>query len=357
MFAPAPLPDPSEIRTRLEKIFSEGTADRNYVTRDTAARLVFVMLYIDAIEGLNIWLAPKQVYRMTEAQTNLQDDQERIQYRTESMRPKFIPSGDRWYADNTREPIRDESLRDGLIPKGAVVVRHGLPVTSNKGRYALQEQFARLFLLSDAEFEREVIAWRERYLSASELARIRIMQDRQVREGSVSVKLPNGETRMMAPGPSSLISKAVIEEFASRFLVAPSVLWISESGNKVVLQDDKLMRDLGLPIDQQKLLPDLVLADLGRKDLLLVFVEVVATDGPVTESRKQELLKLTDAAGFPADQVSFVSAFEQRGSQPLKKRFSGIAVDSLIWCMAEPGVLIWLGESKELPFRPGEWIK
>src|SRR5665213_2867041 len=33
---------------------------------------------------------------------------------------------DRWFQDNTREPIRDETLRDGLVQMGAVVTRAGV---------------------------------------------------------------------------------------------------------------------------------------------------------------------------------------------------------------------------------------
>lgn len=135
----------------------------------------------------------------------------------------------------------------------------------------------------------------------------------------------------------------------------PAVLWISESGKKVSLQDDALMQNLGLPIDQKKLLPDVVLADLGRKNVLIIFVEVVYTDGPVTEERKAKLLEMTARAGYSGDNVAFISAFEQRNSAPLKRRFSAIALDTLIWCMAEPDLLIWLGEEKEVPFAPSKW--
>lgn len=133
--------------------------------------------------------------------------------------------------------------------------------------------------MPQSQFENEALTWQKRYLSTAELARVRIMQERQAGEGAVSVTMPNGERRNLATGNSSLIAKAVIEQFAARFLRQPAVLWISESGNKVVLQDDRLMRDLGLPIDQQRLLPDLVLADLGRENTLLVFVEIVYSDG------------------------------------------------------------------------------
>ena len=41
-----PLPD---IHERLREIFPEGTANRNYVIREIAAKTVFVMLYIGAV--------------------------------------------------------------------------------------------------------------------------------------------------------------------------------------------------------------------------------------------------------------------------------------------------------------------
>ncbi|MDA3873089.1 MAG: BsuBI/PstI family type II restriction endonuclease [Kiritimatiellae bacterium] len=156
----------------------------------------------------------------------------------------------------------------------------------------------------------------------------------------------------MEAGPSSVIAKAVIEEFAIRYLKQPTVLWVSQSGNKVVLKDEKLMQDLGLPIDQTQLLPDLVLADLGREPILLIFSEVVATDGPVTESRKEKFLKLTDTAGYDRDQIVFISAFRERNAAPLKRRLDGLAVDSAVWCMSEPDLLIWLGEKTSNPFPP-----
>lgn len=355
MFAPSQLPDLTKIQKRLEIIFSEGMADRGYVIRDIAVRTIFVMLYIDAIEGQGVWMAPKHIYKFTEQQTDLQSESERKDYQIECVKPKYEPKGYRWYADNSRESIRDETLKDGFVSKGVIVVDPSVSTTSSKGRYALRDHFAQLFLLSDIDFEENVLKWQKRYLSVSELAKVRIMQDRHATDGAVQVTMPNGERRNLSIGGSSLIAKAVIEEFATRFLHQPTVLWISESGNKVVLQDDQLMRDLGLPIDQQRLLPDMVLADLGREQTLLIFVEIVYTDGPITEQRKTDLLNMAESAGYARKSVAFISAFEHRNAAALKKRFSGIAADSLIWCMAEPNLLIWLGESQELPFKSSEW--
>ena len=50
-----PIPD---IHRRLQIIYPEGTTSRNYVTREMAAKTVFVMLYIGAVEGTERWLRP-----------------------------------------------------------------------------------------------------------------------------------------------------------------------------------------------------------------------------------------------------------------------------------------------------------
>ena len=108
----------------------------------------------------------------------------------------------------------------------------------------------------------------------------------------------------MAPGPSSLITKAVLEEFVPRFLVQPGLIWLSESGNQVVAQDDQLARAVGLVIEPDRNLPDLLLVDLKADGddspdrTLLVFVEIVATAGAVTASRRDALLQIATNAGF-----------------------------------------------------------
>src|SRR6185437_8724951 len=118
-------------------------------------------------------------------------------------------------------------------------------------RYALRKDFAALFdpTLTGAALEAAAKAWQANNLSASALARTALMRrGAATSDGGVLITFPNGETRRMAPGPSSHISKAVIEEFAKRFLENPAVLWLSESGAKVVARDDQLVNSLGLDI-------------------------------------------------------------------------------------------------------------
>lgn len=340
-----PLLPSTEIRKRLLEIFPEGLPNRNYCTRDIAGRTVFVMLYVGAIDGRNRFIRPDQVTRMTNRQATRQSDAQRESWTRASLKKSRSAIPGRWYAANTREPIRDETLREGLLRLGAAIERPGLPTTSSTPRYALQSAFATLFdpaLHGDA-LESAIAAWCERHLSAGALARVRLLQRGTVagREG-VLVTFPNGETRALAAGPSSVISKAVVEEFAPRFLGRPGVIFLSESGNRVVARDEQLAREVGLTILPDKLLPDIVLVDLGPVDALLVFVEVVATDGPVTPFRRESLLELATSAGFKAGQVAFVSAFLDRGKPAFKKSVGQLAWASFAWFAAEPDGLVQL---------------
>ena len=261
-----PLLSVPGIHYRLQIIFPEGTANRNFVIREMAARTVFVMLYTGAIEGNDRWIRPDQVTRMTDAQAVMAGEQERQEWTIESMKPSAGNIEGRWYAANTREPIRDETLREGMVRTGAIKEREGLPTTSPQPRYALTQDFAALFdpgLEGDA-LENTITAWREANLAAGALARTAIMRRAAVEgEKKVLITFPGGETRHMEPGPSSVISKAVIEEFLPRFLERPSVICLSESRNQVVARDDQLAKEIGLAIESDRTLPDMILMDVG----------------------------------------------------------------------------------------------
>lgn len=263
----------------------------------------------------------------------------------ESMRLAAGNIEGRWYAANTREPIRDETLRAGLVRMGAVKEREGLPTTSPRPRYALSGAFASLFDpgVTGQELQTAIEEWQSACLSAGALARVAIMRRGAVaRQGQVLVRFPSGETRHMEPGPSSVISRAVIEDFAPRFLEQPSVIWLSESRNQVVARDDRLAQEIGLTIQPDRNLPDLILVDLGPAEPLLVFVEVVATAGPVSESRLTSLMTIATEAGFNKDQVAFMTAYSDRDDAAFRVSVSELAWDSFAWFMSEPEHIVML---------------
>lgn len=342
------------ILQRLQSIFPEGTPNRSYCVRELAASTVFAALYIGAVEGFGVFLGPIHVYRMTVEQAALSDKANREAYTTAVLKRNVQIIGSRWYADNTREPIRDETLQSGLVAVGAVLAREDLPTTSSRPRYALSAAFAELFhpALQGGALENAIAAFHATHLSKGALARISIMRSGAAGNAAgVLITFPNGETRQLAPGPSSIISRAVIEVFAQKFLEKPAVLWLSESGNKIVMRDDRIANAIGLKIEIDKNLPDLILADLGAAEPLILFVEVVATDGAITPRRQEAIFAMTDAAGFQRSQIAFLTAYRDRESAGFKKTAAQLAWRSFAWFVSEPENIVILREGHAGPTR------
>jgi hypothetical protein len=338
-----PLLDRAEIARRLKLIFPEGTPERDKCVRDAAAATVVAFLYIGAVEGADIWGNPVHVVRMGETRMLFAADEEaRAAYAKAAT-----AMGNRWYQDNSREQVRDEVIRQGLIPNGAIIERSGVPTTSSKPRYALAAPFAALFNpgLTGEALDAAAAAWATATLNAAARARINSLRVSTESDAEdVLVRFPNRETRLLAPGPSSLIAKAVVEEFAPRFLADPVVLWLSESAAKVAARDEGWIKRLGLRITPDRTLPDIILLDRGHSadDLMLVFVEVVATDGPVTEQRAQAFLEIAREGGFGPSHVACVTAFLDRSRTEVKKALPSLGWGSQVWFASEPDRLMRL---------------
>ncbi len=349
-----PLVPPVElIISRLPIIFPEGTEHRNYVVREMAAKTIFVMFYTAAIHGSDRWIRPSQVTTMSDEQALLTDEQSRVEWTKASLSQSKNRPANCWYADNSREPIRDETIRSGFIPCRAVIERTGIPTTSSHPKYALNPEFASLFDpgLIDEKLSEAIESWRARHLNKAALSRLKILKaNATASDDNVEVVFPGGTKRVLSAGKSSLIAKAVIEVFAPNFLKTPNVLWLSESGNKVVTQDNALATALGLTIDPKKALPDMILVDLGLEadgsDLLVLFIEIVATDGPITRDRKQVLTSLALDAGFGMDSLAFLTAFSDRSAAPFRKAIAELAWGSFAWFASEPEHIIDLKDGQ-----------
>lgn len=344
------VPSVEEISRRLAMIFTKELDPNGYILRDIGARTIFVMLYSFSVQGQN-WIRPAIITSMTDKQAQVKEEQARYLWLENNLnrknKKKDIPG--RWYKENTRESIRDETIRT-LVHLGAVVERSGLATTSPAPRYTLQAGFADLFNpeLVDEELDQAIAKWQDSNLSAIARARIAISKNMGTsNDDGVLVQLPNGEVRMLSPGPSSEIAKAVVEEMSKRFLREPAVLLISESAKKIVINDDRLCAAIGFQIDVTKILPDIIMVDLGRREPLIVFVECVATDGPISDRRKEELISIAEEAGYRGKDYTFVTAFKDRTDQVSRKLMPSIAWDTFVWYATEPHSIIQMFEGNE----------
>ena len=343
------LPSLKAIKEKLDYIFPREIDDRGFITRDIGMKTVFVMLYGFCVENME-WLRPVTVTFMTDRQASRADGEIRRQwlYTMQGRKaPKDIKG--RWYAQNTRESIRDETLRQ-MVRLNAVKEREGLATTSSHPRYALKKDFAELFNpnLKKREFIDMVKQWQSENLTAGALARTAIVKKHASASSSGGlITLPNGETRKMAPGPSTVLIKATVEVFAKRFMRDPAVALISESANKLLTQDEELCKAIKIKIDVSTTLPDILLVELGRSKPLLVFIECVATDGPVNERRKDELFKIASDAGYVESECIFVTVFKDRTASESRKLLHTISWGTFVWYLSEPDSIIFLYRGTE----------
>ena len=330
------------------------------------AKVVFSTLYIGAVAPLEVaeavgegdegkdgsadpgaftdapssrWMAPRHLYRMRDSLAAQSDIPTRIGFYRQVPRS----SDESWYADNSREGGRDEGVRQGLIPLNAMVKRTDVSTTSMEGRYALHPDFAALLdprLKEDALAE-AIQKWREVYLTTSALMRAALAG--QVEGKTVTVTHPQGGSTVLPFGESPEITKAVVEEFGKRFLKQPAVVWISDSAKKI-FSDDLLNKTLKISLDVATLLPDIIMVDMARPNVKFVFVEVVSSDGPVTEQRKGQLLELlaNSPAGWKPEDAMFVTAYKDRQSRPVAKSLRELAWGTFAWFMSEPDHLVQL---------------
>jgi len=342
------LPDIEDIQNRLKEIFPREVDTNGYIIREMGAKTVFIMLYCLCV-GKEEWIRPATITCMTDEQAsirNLEDRKAWLTINQSKNAPRDIPG--RWYKPNTREPIRDETLRE-MVRLNAVLEREGLPTTSPLPRYSLQTQFAELFNpeLNGVDLSKAIRDWQAEYLSAAALARVALSK-RLVSYSSygVLVHLPNGETRKMASGPSSELARAVVEQFTKNFMKDPAVILMSESAKKMLMKDDDLCKAIGFNINLSSVLPDLILADLGEKQPIIVFVECVATDGPINDRRRQELMDMACAANYREEDCAFVTVFKDRSDSVSRKLVPSVAWGTFIWYASEPEEIIYLRQGK-----------
>lgn len=344
-----PLLPISDIQERLQAIFQPGIPTRGSLVREMAAKTVFVFLYGGMVEGTGRLLRPSHIYFFTQDQSTAETDKERDDWLANSKKKGFRPAGVRWYADTTREPIRDETLRLGLVDIGAVGKIAGVATTSSNPIYYLKADFAALFDpdLTGSDLAIAIEAWQTKHLSDTARARMAVLSSGKVkRSDEVKVTCPDGTVAKLAPGPSSLITKGVVEDFADKFLPSPVLLWMSESGNKVRYHDDETARKIGLNIDPARVLPDVILMSVGDTgdDTHLIFIEVVNSDGAMTRQRKDIFLDMASAAGFPESQCLFGTAFEDRVHAGFTKTWPQLAWGTFAWFRSEPTHLLWMRE-------------
>jgi hypothetical protein len=214
------------------------------------------------------------------------------------------------------------------------------PVNSPKAVYQIEPDTLKLLRsFGTAAWTKKLAAYQKnRKTLTARYARAREMQ-------KLPVKLTTGETMRLSPGDHSGLIKAIIEEFAPRFVPGGVLIYAGDTGEKWGYFDKELLAKLGVEVDGHGKMPDVVLYCPKRGWLLLV--ESVTSHGPVDGKRHDELARLF--AGSKAGLV-YVTAFLSRA---VMTRYLGeIAWETEVWVADAPSHLIHFNGARFLgPYK------
>jgi hypothetical protein len=242
------------------------------------------------------------------------------------------------YAPNTRETFRRQTIHQ-FLSAGLVSYNPdnpSRPVNSPAAVYQLTPELVNLLQSFGsnrwahelAEFLKEQGGLAERYAL-----------DREMK--MISVEIPGPSLLRLSPGAHSHLIRAIIEDFAPRFVPGSRLIYAGDTGAKAGFFDTGYLAKLGVELDRHGKLPDVVLHDVVRN--WLVLVESVTSHGPVDGKRQAELLELFGSASAG---LVYVTAFPDR--QTMAKYLPEVAWESEVWIADAPSHLIHFNGSRFL---------
>ena len=236
----------------------------------------------------------------------------------------------RQYAPNTRETFRRQTIHQ-FVSAGIALYNPdnpSRPVNSPRAVYQIEpDTLALLRSFGTAAWNESLVL----YLGVRQTLTARYARDREMH--MLPVNLVAGGMVQLSPGGHSELIKAVIEEFAPRFVPGGTLIYAGDTGDKWGYFDQETLAKLGIVVDSHGKMPDVALYCGDRGWLLLV--ECVTSHGPVDGIRHEELADLfaVSTAG-----LVYVTAFPSRSV--MARYVSDIAWETDVWCADAPSHLI-----------------
>lgn len=241
------------------------------------------------------------------------------------------------YAENTRETIRDESIKP-MVAAGILIKNPDAPyraVNSPATVYKVDPDTLNLLRTFGGvqwgsaltDYLRNQTTLVERY------ARAKVAQQLNISDGEREITL--------SPGDHSGLIKKIIDEFRPRFAPNSAILYVGDTGAKwSVFERDELAK-LGIEVAKHGQMPDVLLFDFAKNWLFLI--ESVTSNGPIDGRRYEELLSLFGAGKA---ELVFITAFPDR--KIMRKYLNVLAWETEVWIAEAPDHLIHFNGDKFL---------
>jgi hypothetical protein len=234
------------------------------------------------------------------------------------------------YAPNTRETVRRQTMHQ-FISAGIALYnpdKPDRPVNSPAAVYQIAPTVLTLVrCFGTPQWHGKLTA----YLASQQTLAAKYANDRK--QHLIPVRIAPGTEIKLSPGEHSELIRAIIEDFAARFVPGGILIYAGDTGQKWGYFDAVLLSQLGVTVDSHGKMPDVVLHYPERNWLLLI--ESVTSHGPVDGKRHAELTQLfsTSTAG-----LVYVTAFPTRSL--MSKYLADIAWETEVWVADAPSHLI-----------------
>lgn len=234
------------------------------------------------------------------------------------------------YAPNSRETFRRFTMHQ-FVDAGIALYNPDKPtraVNSPKAVYQIEIETLNLIKKYNTPDWDSAL---EEYLSQRQTLIERYAKERL--QNKIPVQIAEGKEIYITPGEHSELIKAIIEDFAPRYIPGGKLIYAGDTGEKMGYFDEDLLKRLGVVVDSHGKMPDVVIY-FPTKDWLLL-VESVTSHGPVDGKRHEELARL-----FKKSKVGivYVTAFPNRSI--MARYLSDIAWETEVWVADAPSHLI-----------------
>ena len=234
------------------------------------------------------------------------------------------------YAPNTRETVRRQSMHQ-FVQAGVARYNPDKPDRPVNSPQAVYQIAPELLKVLRAYKTNKYQAKLEEHLSVHKTLAKLYARERKM--AMVPLRVKDGVEIALSPGDHSLLIKAIVEEFAPRFVARGRLVYVGDTGDKYGYFDVELLAHLGIVLDNHGKLPDVVI--YSEKNNWLFLIESVTSHGPVDSKRHNELENLF--SNCSAGRV-FVSAFPNR--KVFMRYLETIAWETEVWIANAPTHMI-----------------
>ena len=234
------------------------------------------------------------------------------------------------YAPNTRETVRRQTMHQ-FVDAGLAIYNPDDPSRAVNSPKAVYQIAPAALKLLNSYGKRTWNTKLKAYLA--ECGGLAERYARERKQKLVPVRVAPDKKIRLSPGEHSKLIRAIVEDFAPRYVPKGVLVYAGDTGEKWGYVDEKLLKKLSVVVDSHGKMPDVVIFDRKRNWLLLA--EAVTSHGPMDPKRHGELARLfsNSTAG-----LVYVTAFPNRAT--MARYLGEIAWETEVWVADAPSHLI-----------------